>query len=225
MLGPSHQPGNGRPVGLGNRKEPPNELAERRAEARRTVLLDACSWDQGGREPGSLSPWSLVPGPLLTHGGLSPQPSRRPRPRTEPPRHSPRPRDLAAGLTIQMFRSPSISVCGLAEEILFSRAWHCEKWFLGLEMKALPLQKAESAEGLRAALGLRWRRGCSWPGDVDTGAPVRAAGRLGRGSPVGPRVSVALAGPCVRREGVSGNAFPPWGPPGETPTWPGQAAQ
>lgn len=163
-----------------------------------------------------------MPSPLLTPQGC---------PRSRPPRHSPRPRDLAAGLTIQMFRSPSISVCGLAEEILFSRAWHCEKWLLGLEMKALPLQKAESAEGLRAALGLRWRRGCSGPGGVDTGAPnvdlgpVQAAGRLRRGSRVGPQVSVALAGPCVPREGVSGMAFPPWAPPGETPAWPGQAAQ
>lgn len=65
-----------------------------------------------------------------------------------PPRDSPRPRDLAAGLTIQTLRSPSISVCGLTEEILFSRAWHCEKWVLGLEMKALPLQsKRQRARG------------------------------------------------------------------------------
>lgn len=40
---------------------------------------------------------------------------------------SPRPRDLAAGFMIQMLRSPSISVWGLTDVTLSSRAWHRKK--------------------------------------------------------------------------------------------------
>lgn len=105
-------------------------------------------------------------------------PARSPGPRTcawvRPPRSgaaggrfarrarpdSPRPRDLAAGFMIQMLRSPSISVCGFTDVILFSRAWHCEKWFLELEMKASPLQ-SKIQRALRGREAARGKRGAS----------------------------------------------------------------